>query len=378
MKNRLIVVLLTLVIALSLVAPAAMAADTIKIGGIGVLTGDYSKYGLAVKEGVDLYIKQVNAAGGVLGKQVEIIWEDTQAEPAYAINAYNKLIDQDEVVAILGAVLSGETKALAEVTAEDGFPQITPSATDYDVTTDRPNVFRTCFLDPFQGSAIASYMAQTNIKSAAVLYDNATPYSLGLYEAFKATAEEKGVKIVATESAAYGEKDYKTQLTTIKNTSPDALFLPYYGADLAMILAQAKEIGLDASFYGGDGASDIVELVTDKNLLTKLVYPDHFAVESENEKAREFVEAYKQEYAKLPTISFAATGYDAAMVLLSAIEAAGSTDKQAIVNAIKATDLVTVSGRIIFDEHNDPTSKPAYVLTFDATGEKKLLAQIDP
>lgn len=209
MKNRLIVVLLALVMALSLVAPAAMAADTIKIGGIGVLTGDYSKYGLAVKEGVDLYIKQVNAAGGVLGKQVEIIWEDTQAEPAYAINAYNKLIDQDEVVAILGAVLSGETKALAEVTAEDGFPQITPSATDYDVTTDRPNVFRTCFLDPFQGSAIASYMAQTNIKSAAVLYDNATPYSLGLYEAFKATAEEKGVKIVATESAAYGEKAIK-------------------------------------------------------------------------------------------------------------------------------------------------------------------------
>ncbi|MGI6633655.1 MAG: ABC transporter substrate-binding protein [Christensenellales bacterium] len=378
MKNRLIVMLLALVMALSLVAPAAMAADTIKIGGIGVLTGDYSKYGLAVKEGVDLYIKQVNAAGGVLGKQVEIIWEDTQAEPAYAINAYNKLIDQDEVVAIIGGVLSGESKALAEVTAEDGFPQISPSATAYEVTTDRPNVFRTCFLDPFQGNAIANYMAQAGIKTAAVLYDNATEYSLGLYEAFKATAEEKGVEIVATESAAYGEKDYKTQLTTIKNANPGAVFLPYYGADAAMILAQAKEIGLDVNFYGGDGISDIVDLVTDKSLLTQLVYPDHFSAESENEKARAFVEAYQQEYGKLPTISFAATGYDAAVVLLSAIEAAGNTDKQAIVDAIKATDLVAVSGRIVFDDHNDPTSKSAYLLTFDATGEKKLLGQVDP
>lgn len=377
MKNRLIVVLLALVMALSLVAPAAMAADTIKIGGIGVLTGDNAKYGVAVKEGVDLYVKQVNAAGGLLGKQVEILWEDTQGDPAFAISAYNKLYEQD-VVAILGGVLSRETDALANVTAEDGIPQVTPSATAYDVTTDRPNVFRTCFLDPFQGNAIASYMAQAGIKTVAILYDNATDYSLGLYEAFKTTAEEKGVEIVATESAAYGDKDYKTQLTTIKNANPGAVFLPYYGADAAMILAQAKEIGLDVNFYGGDGISDIVDMVTDKSLLTQLVYPDHFSAESENEKAREFIKAYEQEYGKLPTISFAATGYDAAVVLLSAIEAAGSTDKQAIVDAIKATDLVAVSGRIVFDDHNDPTSKSAYLLTFDATGEKKLLGQVDP
>ncbi|MGI6652516.1 MAG: ABC transporter substrate-binding protein [Christensenellales bacterium] len=377
MKNKLIVVLLALVMALSLVTPAAMAADTIKIGGIGVLTGDNAKYGVAVKEGVDLYVKQVNAAGGLLGKQVEILWEDTQGDPAFAISAYNKLYEQD-VVAILGGVLSRETDALANVTAEDGIPQVTPSATAYDVTTDRPNVFRTCFLDPFQGNAIASYMAQAGIKTVAILYDNATDYSLGLYEAFKTTAEEKGVEIVATESAAYGDKDYKTQLTTIKNANPGAVFLPYYGADAAMILAQAKEIGLDVNFYGGDGISDIVDMVTDKSLLTQLVYPDHFSAESENEKAREFIKAYEQEYGKLPTISFAATGYDAAVVLLSAIEAAGSTDKQAIVDAIKATDLVAVSGRIVFDDHNDPTSKSAYLLTFDATGEKKLLGQVDP
>lgn len=377
MKKRLFVVLLALVMALSLMAPAMMEADTIKIGAIGVLTGDYSKYGLAAKEGVDLYIKQVNAAGGVLGKQVEIIWEDTQADSAFAVSAYNKLIDQDEVIAIIGGIITPETEALAQVTAEDGIPQITPSATAYYVTTDRPNVFRTCFLDPFQGNAIANYMAQQGIKSVAVLYDNATEYSKGLYEAFKAKSEEEGVEIVATEAAAYGDKDYKTQLTTIKGASPEAVFLPYYGADAAMILAQAKEIGLDVKFYGADGISDIVDLVTDKSLLTNLVYTDHFTTDADSEKAVAFVKDFEAEYGKLPTISFSATGYDAALVLLSAIEAAGSTDKQAIVDAIKATDLVAVSGKITFDDHNDPI-KSAFLLTFDAEGNKQYLTQVDP
>lgn len=378
MKKRFFVVLLALAMALSLVAPAAMAADTIKIGGIGVLSGDYSKYGLAVREGVDLYIKQINAAGGVLGQQVEILWEDTEAKADFAISAYNKLVEQDGVVAILGAVLSGETKAVAEVSAEDGIPQITPSATDYDVTTDRANVFRTCFLDPFQGNVIANYMAQQGIKKVAALYDNATPYSLGLFEAFKAKAEAEGVEIVAAESAAFGEKDYKTQLTTIQNAGPEAIFVPYYGADAAMILAQAKDIGLDVKFYGADGISDIVDLISDKSLLVNLVYPDHFAVESDNPLAKEFVEAYQAEYNKLPTISFAATGYDAALVLLSAIEKAGTTDKEAVVAAIKATDLMAVSGRITFDDHNDPDSKSAFLLTFDAEGNKEFLAKVDP
>lgn len=372
--------LFSLLVALALMVSAAvpvLAEDVIKIGGIGVLSGDYSKYGLAVKEGVDLYVKQINAAGGVLGKQVEVIWEDTQADPAFAISAYNKLVEQDGVVAIIGGVLSGETKALAEVTAEDGVPQITPSATAYDVTTGRPNVFRTCFLDPFQGNAIANYMAQQGVKKVAVLYDNATEYSNGLYEAFKAKATEEGVEIVAAEAAAYGEKDYKTQLTTIKNANPEAIFLPYYGADAAMILAQAKDIGLDVKFYGADGISDIVDLVTDKSLLTNLVYTDHFTTDADSEKAVEFVKAFEAEYGKLPSISFSATGYDAALVLLSAIQAAGTTDKEAVVAAIKATDVTAVSGKITFDDHNDPI-KSAFLLTFDDQGVKKYLTQVDP
>ena len=373
-KRSIVTMLVALALILSAVVPV-MAEDVIKIGGIGVLSGDYALYGLAVKEGVDLYIKQVNEKGGILGKQVEVLWEDTEAQASKAILAYDKL--SEEVVGLIGGVLSGESKALAEVSAEDGMPQISPSATAYDVTTDRPNVFRTCFLDPFQGNAIAKYMADQGSKKVAVLYDNATEYSKGLYDAFKARSEELGVEIIAAESAAYGDKDYKTQLTTIMNASPEAVFLPYYGADAAMILAQANELGLNVKFYGADGISDIVDYVADKSLLANLVYTDHFSTDADSQMAKDFVAAFQAEYGKMPTISFSATGYDAAVVLLSAIEKAGSTEKQAIVDAIKATDLTAVSGKITFDDHNDPI-KSAFLLTFDAEGNKQYLTQVDP
>jgi len=144
-----------------------------------------------------------------------------------------------------------------------------------------------------------------------------------------------------------------------------------------MILAQAKDIGLDVKFYGADGISDIVDLVTDKALLTNLVYTDHFTTDADSEKAVAFVKDFQAEYGKMPSIAFSATGYDAAMVLLSAIQAAGSVDKEAVVAAIKATNLSAVSGNITFDDHNDPI-KSAFLLTFDAEGNKKFLTQVDP
>ena len=376
MKKRSILSMLVVIALIISAALPVLAEDVIKIGGIGVLSGKYGMYGLAVREGVDLYVKQINEKGGVLGKQVQILWEDTQGNASEAINAYLKLSDMD-VVGYIGGVLSGESKALAEVTAEDGAPQISPSATDYDVTTSRPNVFRTCFLDPFQAKAVAEYMAAEGIKKVAVLYDNATDYSNGLYEAFKAKSEELGVEIVAAEAAAYGDTDYKTQLTTIQNTKPEAVFLPYYGADAALILAQAKELGLDVHFYGADGIADIVDYVADKSVLTKVVYTDHFSTDAQSDIAVNFVKAFEEEYGKAPTISFSATGYDAAVVLLAAIEAAGSTDAKAIVDAIKATNLTAVSGNITFDDHNDPI-KSTFFQTFDGEGNKLFLKQVDP
>lgn len=376
MKRRtLITLLVALALILSAAAPA-LAEDTIKIGGIGVLSGDYGFYGQAVQEGVNLYVKQVNAAGGVLGKQVEILWEDTQADASVAINAYYKLTEQDGIVGFIGGVLTGETKAIAEVSAEDGIPQITASATAYDVTTNRPNVFRTCFLDPTQGIGIANYVAELGVKKAAILYDNADDYSKGLSEAFKAKAKELGIEIVAEEVGAYKAKDYRTQLTTIQAAAPEAVFLPYYGSDAALILAQAKEIGLDVKFYGGDGISDINVNIADMSLLTNMVYTDHFTNEVPGEVVTRFLTDYKAEYGKEPSIAFTATGYDAALVLLSAIEAAGTTEKEAVVAAIKNSSVTGVTGPIAFDDHNDPI-KNVFILTFDAEGKKVFVKEVE-
>jgi len=368
--------LLMVVLALSAFAPA-MAEEVIKIGGIGVLSGPYAQYGIACKEGMELYIEQVNAKGGVLGKQVQFLWEDTEGDVTKAINAFNKLVDNDEVVALLGAVLSGETKAVAEFSETIGIPQITCSATAYDVTTGRPNVFRTCFLDPVQAVAIARYIKEEGFERPAILYDKATEYSNGLYESFAAECEALGIPLVAAEGAAYGDVDYKTQLTTIKDAKPDAVMLPYYGSDAAMILAQAKELGLDVKFFGADGISDIVDVVSNKELLNNLLYTDHFSLGAQNEMAVEFLKAFREKYGKDPAISFSATGYDAALVLLNAIEAAGSTEYEAVVDAIKATDVSAVSGRIKFDDHNDPI-KSIFFQTFDAQGNKVFVKQLDP
>ncbi len=344
-KRSVLSLLLALVLCLGVFAPAALAEDVIKVGGLAVLTGPYAEYGQAVQKGVDLYIEQLNAAGGVDGKKVEVIWEDTTADATVGLNAYNKLVDNDGVVAIIGPVLTGVTKTVAEFAADIGIPMITASATAYDITTDRPNVFRTCFLDPFQAMQLARYAKDEGIAKAAVLYDNGDEYSKGLYEAFIKECEALGIEVVATESAAFSDVDFKAQLTNIKNAAPEAVFLPYYGAQAALILTQANEIGFEAKFFGADGIADIVPAISNKALLTSITYSDHFSTQADSQLAKDFVAAYTAKYGKEPTVSFAATGYDAARVLTDAFKK-GSLEYADVVAAIKATDTEGVSGKI--------------------------------
>ncbi|NLC32713.1 MAG: ABC transporter substrate-binding protein [Clostridiales bacterium] len=360
--------LLVLLLGISAITPAVMAEDTIKIGGIGVLSGPYAVYGLAVQKGVNLYVKELNANGGINGKKVEVLWEDSRAEANDGVLAFNKLVDNDGVVAILGPVLTGVTKAVAEYAADINIPLITPSATAYEVTTDRANVFRTCFLDPFQAVQMARYAKDEGLSKVAVLYDNGNEYSKGLYEAFLAECDVLGLDVVAVESAAYEDVDFKTQLTNVKNANPEAIFLPYYGAPAALILTQANDIGLDVRFLGADGISDIVDSIPNKALLTNMTYSDHFSTQSDSPLVKGFVEAFKAEYNEEPSVSFSATGYDAALVLTNAMKQ-GSLQYDDVVAAIKATDVEGVSGKITFDDHNDPI-KSAFIMSFDAEGNK--------
>ena len=342
----------------------ALAEDTIKIGWLGPLTGDVSQYGLAIKEGVDLYIDEINAAGGVLGKQIELISEDDKGDVTESTNAYNKLVYQDGVVAIIGSATSKPTIAVADLAKEDGIPMITSSATAVEVTVDKPNVFRACFLDEFQARAIANYASdKLNLKRIAIMYDNGDDFSIGIAEGFKKQAEANGIEIVAFESGAATDVDFKAQLTNIKNANPDAIFVAFYYREASNIMKQTREVGLnDVTFLSGDCMNGIESMITDDNeLLSRLQYTDHFSADADTPEVKKFCESFEAKYGKKPYNAFNATAYDAAKILVEAIKNAGSTDPQAIVDAMKATDIVGVTGHITFDEGNNPI-KSAFIM----------------
>ncbi|NLO85399.1 MAG: ABC transporter substrate-binding protein [Clostridiales bacterium] len=376
--KKLVSVLLMLAMVFSFILPALAAEETIKIGGIGCLTGAYAMYGIGVKNGVDLYIDEINAAGGIDGKLVEMVWEDEEGDPAKATNAYSKLVENDGVVAIIGSVLTTPTDAVADYAAEDEMPLITASATAYYVTTDRPTVFRTCFIDPFQGYSMANFVKEEfGATKLAVLYENGNEYSVGLKDTFMAQAEVNGQEIVAIEATAAKDVDFKAQLTKIKDAAPEVVFLPYYGPEAALILTQANELGLDVKFVGADGISSTIDSISDKSLLKNMWYSDHFSNDADSDMVKNFLAGYVAKYGEEPSISFSATGYDAALVMCEAIKAAGSTEPEAIVEALRATNVEGVSGLLTFDDHNDPI-KSAFILNFNEEGEQVFVKQQNP
>lgn len=368
---------LVLVLALALGLSSVAFADTIKIGGIAPLTGPVSVYGILCREGIDLYVEELNAAGGLLGNQVEVSWMDDTHDAVEATNAYNQLVS-DGIKALMGPVTTTPTLAVAARAAEDNMPMISPSATAYSVTDAGPNVFRTCFLDPYQGELLAKLSAESlGAKKVAALYDNTNDYSIGLYESFVQKAEELGLEVVAIESAVEGDADYTPQLSKIADTEPDAMFVCYYYETAALVLRQAVDVGLDCYMLGADGWTDIQKQLTDApELLDKAIYCDSFSAEDTSEVAQAFVTSFTAKYGKSPA-GFNALGYDTAKILFSAIEAAGDIeDKQAIVDAMKATELDCATGRITFNDHNDPI-KSAFMMGFE-NGEPVLNTRIDP
>ncbi len=379
MKNRKLLALLTVVaLTLTMLAPAALA-DTIKIGGLAPLTGEVAQYGIAVREGVDLYIEQLNAAGGIDGNNVEVIWFDEMGDATKAVNGFNQLVDNDGVVAIIGDVTSTPSLAVGDRAKEYGIPMITASATNYDVTTDKPFYFRSCFLDPFQASVMANY-AKSSYSAAkvAVLYDASDDYNTGLAEAFKAQAEKNGMEVVAYEAGTGADVDFKAQLTNIASKSPDVLYLPFYYGPAALIIKQAKEVGLEVPVLGADGMGSVETVIDDVALLTNVVYTDHFTADAQSDVVKAFFSGYEAKYGKAPTSAFNATGYDAALILCEGIKAAGGAENYTnVVAAIKAGKFEGVTGTIVFDEHNDPI-KSAYIMSYKEDGTKYLKESVAP
>ena len=352
---------------------AGATGDTIKIGGLAPLTGDVSVYGVAVDNGVKMAVEEINADGGVLGKQIEYIVYDEKGDATEAVNAYNKLVQSDNVVAIVGDVTSKPTLAVAQQAAKDKIPLITASGTAENITQAGENIFRACFIDPFQGELMASYASKKlEKKTAAIIYNISDDYSKGLYEAFEAAAGDLGIEVVQVEGYGKGTVDFKAQLTNIKSKDPDVIFLPVYYQDVALIAVQAKELGIEAQFLGADGWDGVIGQVDESNMdaVNGAYFCSQYSAQSDDPNLQAFLSKYKETYG-MDASQFAVLGYDAMKMLAQAISEAGSTDSAAITSAMAAIDFTGLTGHMTFDENRNPV-KSAAITQID-NGEYKFI-----
>ena len=349
---------------------ASGEGGSIKIGLLANTSDANANYGNAVKNGIMLYIDEVNAAGGVNGKQIEVISYDDKGDATEAVTAFSRLVD-DGVTAVIGGVLTGTTLAVADETYEIGMPQITASATAPGVTLLDPedesagireNVFRACFIDPFQGEKMAEYAAEKmGATTAAVIFETGNDYSEGLKNAFVEKCGELGVTVTNEEAYAAGDVDFKAQMTNIANSNPDVVFCPNYYEDDGTIITQARQVGYEGTFLGGDGWSGVADYASAEDL-EGTVYCSAYAGNEE------FEAAYEAAYGEAVPNMFAPLGYDAAMLMVNAIsvaeeqglEAGTEEYMAAVVEAMAATDgLEGVTGTYKFDEFNNPIKSAA-------------------
>ncbi len=341
-------------------ATTAAAGGTIKIGGLAPLTGDVSVYGIAAANGIKLAFAEINKAGGINGKQLEYVVYDEKGDATEAVNAYNKLANQDKVVALLGDITSKPTIAVAKLASKDNLPMISPTATALDVTKQGTNVFRACYIDPFQGKVMASFAGDTlKAKNVAVIFNSGDDYSVGLSDSFQAEAKTRGLKVVAAESYSKGDTDFKAQLTKIAAAKPDAVFVPDYYNTVALIANQARGAGLTVPLLGADGWDGVLGVAKPAEI-EGYYFCNHYSSEDQDPKVQSFLKNYKDAY-KMDANALAALGYDAAYILAEAIKKAGSTDKAAIIKAMAETNYTGVTGNVKFDADRNPIKSVAII-----------------
>lgn len=339
------------------------AAAGIQIGEFASLTGKEATFGQSSHEGTQLAVEELNSAGGVIGKKINLITEDDQSKAGESATVVNKLIARDGVVAVLGEVASSRSLEAAPICQQNKTPMISPASTNPKVTGTGDFIFRVCFIDPFQGMVMANFAQKTlKAKKVAVFTDVKSDYSKGLAKFFKEGFAKTGGEIVSELDYNGGDKDFKGQLTSIQAANPDAVFVPGYYTDVALICIQAKEIGLNIPLFGGDGWESEKLIEIGKEAVEGDYFSTHYSTEASSEKVKAFVAAYKKRYDGRTPDAMAALGYDSAMILADAIKRAGSTEGQKIRDALAATkDFDAVTGRITINEKRDAT-KPAVIL----------------
>ncbi len=339
----------------------------IKIGVTTCMTGGTATFGQSMYRGVQQAIDEVNAKGGVNGKKIELQVEDNGGKADQAVTVAQKLISSDNVLAILGDLLSSCSLAIAPICQHEKIPMLTPTSTTPAVTTKGNYIFQTCFDDEFQGRIGARFATQyLKVKKVAVLIDNRSDYSRGLAQAFTEEFRKQG-KVVATDYYAAGDSDFRPQLTNIRGKNPEALFIPGYYTEVGLIAQQARQLGMKQPLFGGDGweSSKLTEI--GKNAVEGTYFSTHYYAQDRNPLVQKFVSGYKKRNNGQSPDTLAALGYDAALIMVAAIEKSGVTNADAASRSklrdtlAQTKDFSGVTGNISMDEHRKVV-KPAIML----------------
>jgi branched-chain amino acid transport system substrate-binding protein len=356
----------------------AGATEVIKIGHFASMSGGTANFGQSADKGARLAIAEANAAGGVLGKQLQLVTEDDRSQSTEARTAALKLIQQDKVVALLGEVASSNSIAAAPEAQKAQVPMVSPASTNPEVTQKGDYIFRICFIDPFQGEVMAKFAYNSlGKRTAAIFTDVKAAYSVGLAQYFKETFVSLGGRVVSEEAYSQGDIEFKAQLTKIKQGAPEVLFIPGYYSEVGLIARQARELGLEAVLMGGDGWDSPKTIEVGGASVEGAYFSNHYSADDPNPVIQDFIVKYKAEHGGETPDAMAVLGYDAARIVIDAIRRAGSTEGPALRDALAATvDFPGVSGSITIDAERN-ARKAAVVLKIDG-GALRFAERVNP
>ena len=366
-----------LALALALAPSFSAATAAIKRGEVDPLTGGVSQFGIGCHRGFVLAFEQINAEGGILGQQIELVTEDDQSKPGQSATAVRKLITQDKVLAILGDATSSATLEAAPIAQADKIPMITPTATNPRITKVGDFIFRVCFLDEFQGRVLARF-AREKLKAQRIftLTDVKQDYSVDLLKFFKDEFTKLGGTIVGEQSYSTGDIDFRAQLTPIRGARPDAVYVPGYYQEVALIVKQGRQIGLTMPFIGCDGWANQALIAIGGKAIDGCFFTNHFSPDDQAPVVKSFVAKYQEKYGSLPD-TFSALGYDAARLLADAIRRNGALNPQAVRDALAITaGFPGVTGQISLDANRN-ASKPGLIVTV-REGRFEIAEKIEP
>lgn len=385
-KNIMVVLSLVLVLLLGLITSGCNNLikndKEIILGANYEMTGALAAVAKQTVNGINLAIKQTNEQGGVLGKQIKLIIADNKSEPSESANAITKLIKNDNVKLVFGSVASSNVLATVQIAHDSKIPLITATATNPSVTMEqdqvRPYVFRTCFIDPFQGEVMANFAAKSLQAKTAVMYiDSSSDYSKGLAKIFAEKFIANGGMIIGEESFLQKDQDFKSTLTKIKAINPDVVFIPAYYEEVGKIIRQAREIGIKSRLIGTDGWDDpkLIE-IAGLSAVEGTFFSNHYSPQDQDPKVVEFVKAYKAEYNQEPS-ALAVLGYDCALVVIDAIKRAGSDDPEKIRQALEETKKLQITTGLLSIDNNHNPIKSAVVVEMK-NGQQIFKEKINP